>query len=317
MQTHDAITLHHKHDNMNLVLGYILAVENNRADDPNDTTDRENYLAHLNIKGVLGGQLSLIYDYDTNPSGTGLQTRDNQIWTLGFRQAGKAAGLDYRGEFYYQGGSANGQKDSGQTAANLTTDADRDAYMFGVRVGKTFNNVSFKPGLTVWYDYLSGTDDEEQRNGDWGSFNTLFDTGHKYYGLMDVFLGVGAGGNAGTQGLGLQDFALKGKINPMPGWTLKADYHWFWTAESVAANTTTRNFANATAAGLGALTNSLGNELDITAITKMNANTKVMIGYSNYNPSASFAALKNTGQGNGLFGLADANWAYVQFDVKF
>jgi hypothetical protein len=312
MQTHDAITLHHKHDNISLVLGYILAAENDRTDDPNDSTDRENYLAHLNVKGILGGQFSAIYDYDTNSSGTAAQTRDNQIWTIGFRQAGKLAGLDYRGEYYYQGGAANGQNDGSETL-----DFDRDAYMFGLRVGKTFNNVSFKPGLTVWYDYLSGTTDEDQRNGDFGSFNTLFDTGHKYYGLMDVFLGVGSGGNTGTQGLGLQDFALKGKINPMPGWTLKAHYHWFWTAEGAAANTTTRGFANVTAAGQDPLGNFLGNELDITAITKMNANTKVMIGYSNYNPSNTFSSLKDTGNPGGLFGTQNANWAYVQFDVKF
>jgi hypothetical protein len=189
--------------------------------------------------------------------------------------------------------------------------------MFGVRVGKTYNNVSFKPGLTVWYDYLSGTDDEDQRGGSWNSFNTLWDTGHKFYGLQDVFLGVGGGGNTGTQGLGLQDFALKGKINPMPGWTLKVDYHWFWTAESVAANTTTRNFANATAAGTEPLGNKLGNEIDVTAVTKMNANTKVMIGYSNFNGTYAFSSLKDTGAPGGLFGTNAADWAYVQFDVKF
>ena len=314
MQSHDAITFNHSNGNMNVLLGYILAVENSRVDDPNDTTDREVYLSHLNVKGVLGGQFSGYFVYDSNDPGAGGTNKqtDNEIWTIGGRQAGNMGGLDYRGEFYYQWGSANGQKDG-----NATTEADRAAYMFGLRVGKTFKNSSFKPGLTVWYDYLSGTDDSDQRNGDWGSFNTLFDTGHKYYGLLDVFLGVGAGGNTGTQGLGLQDFALKGKLSPMPGWTLKTDYHWFWTAESVAANTNTRGFANATAAGQDPLGNFLGNELDITAVTKYNANTKVMIGYSNYNPSASFTALKNTATAGTLFETADANWAYVQIDVKF
>ena len=312
MQTHDAMTFHHKRDNMSLVLGYMLVTENDRIDDPNDSTDRDNFLAHLNIKGVLGGQFSGILDYDTNSSGSAAQTRDNEIWTIGGRQAGKLAGLDYRGEYYYQWGSGNGQKDG-----NAATDADRDAYMFGLRVGKTFNNVSFKPGLTVWYDYLSGTNDEDQRNGSWNSFNTLFDTGHKFYGLQDVFLGVGGGTGTGTQGLGLQDFALKTKINPMSGWTLKLDYHWFWTAESVQANTDTRSFAQANAAGDTGYGNSLGNELDITAVTKMNANTKVMLGYSNFNPTRAFSALKDGSEPGTTFGTNPADWAYVQFDVKF
>jgi hypothetical protein len=317
MQTHDAVTFHHKRDNVSLLFAYISAVENDRIADPNDSTDRENYLAHVNVKGVLGGQFSGYLDYDSNDSAAGAQTRGNEIWTIGGRQAGKLAGLDYRGEYYYQWGSGNGQKDG-----NAATDADRDAYMFGLRVGKTFNNVSFKPGVTVWYDYLSGTDDADQTGGSWNSFNTLFDTGHKYYGLQDVFLGVGGGGNAGTQGLGLQDFALKTKLNPMPGWTLKVDHHWFWTSESVAANTTTRGFDNLLASsGNGTiLGNRLGSELDITAVTKMNANTKVMIGYSHFDATQSFIALKNTGTGTnsaGLFGDDDADWAYVQFDVKF
>ena len=135
--------------------------------------------------------------------------------------------------------------------------------------------------------------------------------------MQDVFLGVGSGGNTGTQGLGLQDFALKGKVIPMPGWTLKADYHWFWTAEGVTANTVTRGFANVNAAGQEPLGNFLGNELDITAVTKMNANTKVMLGYSNYNPTYAFASLKDSGAPGGLFGTNGADWAYVQFDVKF
>ena len=319
MQVHDAMTFQHKHDNMSLVLGYILAAENDRVDDPNDSTDRENILAHVNFKGVLGGQFSGILNYDSNSSGAGAQTLENDIWTIGGRQAGKFMGFDYRGEYYYQWGSGNGQKDTGTTGTlnNQNTDADRDAYMFGVRVGKSFNNVSFKPGLTVWYDYLSGTTDDDQRGGSWNSFNTLWDTGHKFYGLQDVFLGVGAGGNTGTQGLGLQDFALKGKVNPMPGWTLKADYHWFWTAEGVTANTVTRGFQNVNAAGQEPLGNFLGNELDITAVTKMNANTKVMLGYSNYNPTYAFASLKDSGAPGGLFGTSTADWAYVQFDVKF
>ena len=44
-----------------------------------------------------------------------------------------------------------------------------------------------------------------------------------------------ADGN-GTGALGLQDLAIKTKMSPAPGWTLKADYHWFYTAASATAN---------------------------------------------------------------------------------
>jgi hypothetical protein len=319
MQSHDAIRLNHKHDNMSLSLAYILRSEDGRAQDQNDAEDFDVYLAHLNLKGVLGGQFSGYYVYSDSgcTSGAitasasnveGCTTMDNSFHTIGGRQVGSMFGLNYRAELYYQFGEAAGiAKSTG--GISTIADVDREAYMFGVRVGKSFKNVSYKPTVTLFYDYLSGTSDADQTNGKWKSFDTLYDTGHKFYGLIDVFLGVGGGAAKGTQGLGLQDLAVKLKMNPVTGWTLKADYHYFWTAESVAANTTTRG----TATGAGNTdSNFLGNELDITAVNKWNANTKVMIGYSNYNASSAFRLLKG-----GSVGANDANWAYIQFDVKF
>tara|TARA_Y100000590_G_C14962669_1_gene729304 strand:- start:9 stop:551 length:543 start_codon:yes stop_codon:yes gene_type:complete len=180
--------------------------------------------------------------------------------------------------------------------------------MYGVRLTKAFNNVSYKPAFTVWYDYLSGTSDDDLKNGKWSSWDTLYDTGHKYYGLQDLFLGIGGGGEKGTQGLGLQDFALKLKMNPVAGWTLKADYHYFWTAEG-ASNTIVSGNSNAVTSGDDGF---LGNELDITAVNKLNSATKLMIGYSNFNAGQTFRRIRSA-----TTGASDANWAYVQFDVKF
>jgi hypothetical protein len=313
MQSHDMVRLNHSHDNMNLTLGYILAAEGGRSADTNDSRDHDVWLAHLNVKGVLGGQFSGYYVYYDDQAATNGQAL--QFHTIGGRQAGKLAGFDYRGEFYYQtggeaggwGGRAVSQNAGTNGAARDVADFDMDAYMFGVRVGRTAANTAMKPSLTVYYDYLSGTSDKDGREGTVGSFNTLYDTGHKYYGLIDLFLGVGAGGAKGTMGLGLQDFALRGKLKPMPGWTLKADYHWFWTAEGVMANSKQANLTSATGKDL---TNFLGNELDITAVTKMNANTKVMIGYSNFTSTVTMRRMKS-------LGANDINWGYVQLDVKF
>ena len=182
--------------------------------------------------------------------------------------------------------------------------------MYGIRVGKAFKNVAYKPSVTLWYDYLSGTSDEDLANGKWSSFDTMYDTGHKYYGLQDLFLGIGGGAGKGTQGLGLQDLAVKVKMNPVAGWTLKMDYHYFYTAEGVNASPHVSDVSNAGAAGNDG--SFLGNELDVTAVNKWNANTKVMIGYSNFNSSQAFKRIRS-----GSTGANDANWAYVQFDVKF
>jgi len=148
----------------------------------------------------------------------------------------------------------------------------------------------------------------------------LFDTGHKFYGFMDLYLGVGSGSATnGTLGLGMQDLAIKTKLHPMPGWTLKADYHWFFVAEGVGPNKS-RGLSGqvdgcavvaqcSSALGTGN-TNELGNELDITLIHKYNANTKIAFGFSNYTTTGTFRDLR------GVLGDA-SNWAYVMFDVKF
>jgi hypothetical protein len=310
MQTHDAIRMNHKHDNMTLSLAYILAQEDGRSTDFQDSADQDVFLAYANMKGVLGGQFSATYVYNNNTGALG--NGNDSFSTIGGRQAGQLFGLDYRGEFYYQWGRADATANA--NSASIANQQTRNAYMYGVRVGKTFKNVMFKPGVTLWYDYLSGTTDEDRRNGEWGSFNTLFDTGHKYYGLQDVFLGVGGGGTGGTRGLGLQDLAVKFKLNPMPGWTLKLDAHAFATAESAQANTTVAGFGSvhtqSSQVENGAY---LGNEFDLTLVNKYNANTKIMIGFSNFNATNTFKSIKGTTTN----GSADANWAYVQMDVKF
>jgi len=324
MQTHDAVTFHHKHDNTTVAAGYIKDQEDGRNEDLDDTNDREDYFIHLNQKGILGGQFSALYAFSdngcspvtaaaANAQNDGCTNGNNNFSTIGGRQAGQLYGIDYRGEIYYQFGRADGMAD-GTTG---TIDTDRSAYMFGVRVGKTFNNVMLKPGITVWYDYLSGTTDADQANQDWSSFNTLYDTGHKFYGLQDIFLGIGNGGGAGTQGLGLQDLALKLKMSPMPGWTVKFDAHAFATAEGICANPTTSGVTCTNLTNVARYETWLGQEFDLTVVNKYNDNTKIMIGFSNFNAGHGFKKLKS-GDTAGLIGSsADANWAYLQFDVKF
>jgi len=324
MQTHDALRFNHKHDNTSISAFYILRNEDGRADDRTDDNDWDVYGLHINQKGVLGGQFSGYYAYSDNGCGTGIvgtgetdsekgcRTLTNDFHTIGGRQAGNMFGLKYRVEAYYQFGNAEGIAASTGASdhANYTNgqSMDREAYMYGVRVGKAFNNVSYKPSVTLWYDYLSGTSDQDIKDGKWKSFDTLYDTGHKYYGLQDVFLGIGGGAGKGTQGLGLQDLAVKLKLNPVAGWTLKIDHHHFYTAEGVNASPIVSDSASAGASD----SLFLGNEIDVTAVHKMNSATKVMIGYSNFNPSQTFRRIRNASTG-----AADANWAYVQFDVKF
>jgi len=322
MQTHDMIKLTHKHDNVTATLAYILRNEDGRENDSYDNNDYDVYLGHVNVKGVLGGQFSGYYVFSDSGCGPVIATASdgsksctgysNNFHTIGGRQAGTIGGIKYRAELYGQFGDATGIVNStGATSHGSVTagnDFDREAYMYGIRLTKAFNNVSFKPAVTMWYDYVSGTSEADLAAGKWSSFDTLYDTGHKYYGLQDLFLGLGSGGGKGTQGLGLQDLAVKVKMNPIAGWTLKMDYHWFHTAEGASNINVSGNTATVLADDDGLL----GTELDVTAIHKLNSATKVIMGYSNFSSGATMRRIRSSTQG-----ANDANWAYVQFDVKF
>lgn len=426
-QTHDAIRLDHHHGEHSISYMFIKGTEQTAAVptaiganagganiggaapgpgifglgacgvDIDDDCDRNDHVVHANLKGILGGALSLYFvatdDNTFNAplaltaggltpgsavAGSGLNM-DNDIYTIGARQAGQLFGIDYRLEGYYQFGEAEGIAATGAgalggavatasafstalttaagTAANPlnarlatpsatgltqlanygaggTSGVDRGAYMFGARIGKTFNNVMWKPSFTLWYDHLSGTDLDDVADNDFSTFDTLYDTGHKFYGFMDLYLNPNG---ADTSYLGLQDLAAKMSIKPMANLTLKADIHAMWTETDIADELNDLGIANATnaftalgaagglAAGnttvVGDLDSHLGEELDLTAVYKYNPNTTISVGYSHFWADDTFhlvnarnttaAVAPNTTNDD------DASWAYVQFDVKF
>ncbi len=336
-QTHDAVRLTHHEGNHTLAYVYSLGNEGSRGifstSSANDNEDIEIHVLYANMQGILGGGLSLYFvglQDEFTGANSSAKILDNNFYTVGARQAGQLYGIDYRLEYYYQFGDAEGDATTANTGAAGTPYAtngagvpgssatnpgvDRGAYMFGARLGKKFNNVMWKPSITFWYDYLSGTSDEDARDGDFDTFNTLFDTGHKFYGFMDLFLSnVGAG----TGRLGLVDYAVKTSIQPAKGWKIKADWHYFTTAESVNANT---NFSGSTVDSVGAAKSggdddTLGNELDLTLVHKYNANTTISAGYSKFWQESAFELLN--GAASSTITVSPADWAYLMFDVKF
>jgi len=295
-----------------------------------DANDYNVHIFHANTQGVMGGDLSGIAVF-TDESNTGTQSNGNdgigsEWWTVGARQKGKAGGLDYRVEYYHQFGDAGGVVNAGngsQLAGMYTeedngSDVDRNAHMFGIRVGKTFKNTKYSPSITLWYDHLSGTDDDDATSNDFSSFDTHHDTGHKFYGLMDHYL---ARDGSRTDYLGLRDLAVKTKFIIQPGWIFKADWHQFNTETDFGDNATIAATTTLGAAD-GSLGTDLGNELDLTLVHKYASNVKLVYGYSHYWNSNLFAGLNNThnsdGAGNAsTINNSDSDWAYLMADVKF
>jgi len=346
-QTHDGLRLSHSHSNTKVTYGYIVAAELAKGDSLYNETDTETHFLHTNFQGVLGGQLSTIVSLqvdDCGKIGAACGSPSNW-WTIGGRQAGKMFGLDYRAEAYWQVGEAGG---AGSRLPETLMDAhnviavdgykagygagiDRDAYMFGVRVGKSFNNVPWKPKITLWYDYLSGNDDESVDDGDWAAFDTLYDTGHKFYGFMDLLTNA-QGRDTGY--LGLQDIAVKLVLKPMDKWTLKADIHQFHTANSIGSNPDMATLLGVCTAfttphtALGNTTlpcrsggTQLGHELDLTLVHKYNPNVTLSAGYSQFMSENLWHSLYGSDGKTGVDaakGQANTSeWIYVQAMVKF
>jgi len=339
--THDAIRFTHSGGNHTMQYIYSKALEGDTSEN-----DVLTHVWHNNFQGVLGGALSTYVVLEDDDCGILNSTSacsggGSPYWTIGGRQAGKMYGLDYRAEYYYQFGGAGGAADVIPMAATsscqvggacelagYTTVANRDAYMFGIRVGKSFSNVMWKPKITLWYDYLSGNDDETMKEGDWGAFDTMYDTGHKFYGFMDFFTNrFGAGSNY----MGLQDAAVKIVLKPRDKWTLKADLHNFHLAHSVGANpdmairtglvgagawTAGLDYGTAGSAGRNHGTE-IGSELDLTLIHAYNSNVKFNFGYSLMMAEALYHALDATGGAGGKGHENVAHWAYAQAMVKF
>ncbi|MGV7221101.1 MAG: alginate export family protein [Nitrospinales bacterium] len=389
-QSHDAIRADYKMGNLSFMYFFSKGTENSvlgfvggGSGSDSDKEDLNTHVVYASMNGVLGGKFSAYFvatdddsfnDDDTAPGDDDsddsnnsyprdIDYDDNNIYTIGARQAGQLFGLDYRVEGYYQWGDAAGIAQSATNSGlHRINDAgcqdgddaacdtySRSAYMFGVRVGKKFQNVMWKPSFTIFYDHLSGNDDDDYESEEWSAFNTLFDTGHKYYGFMDTFL---ASTGADTNYLGLQDLALKTSIQPTSKITLKADLHFFWTETDVDCNSDVDGCTDGENVGISAVISDLddditaddygsylGTELDITMVYKYAPSTTFTIGYSHYWADNWFAVVNKRGarsavdmtcdafeggcdDANGSVNDSDgdgdgASWAYVQMDVRF
>ncbi len=157
--------------------------------------------------------------------------------------------------------------------------------------------------LTVGYDYLSG--DSNLGDGEAESFNTLFGTNHKFYGLMDYFLN----NRADTAFLGFQDIAVKFRAPLAKATSFGADLHWFQTAER-----------DSTASRLGG-SRDLGQEIDLWIKHKYNDYLGLSLGYGLFLPgdglSARFRAADAASERDPRGRSSTGHWAYLMADVKF
>ena len=319
-QTNDAIRLDHSAGNHTFNYVYVASSEDGSSTRSNNGNVHY-HVFRASTQGVLGGNLTGYF--------VAADAASDTYYTIGARQKGKMGGLDYRVEYYHQHGdgavdaTSSDQSTAYSTTATNAAAIDRDASMFGIRVGKTFKNAKYSPTFTLWYDNLSGQDDDDIAGNDYGAFHTLQDTGHKFYGLMDQY--TSAVGD-GTQRYGLQDIAVKAKFKVSDVNTLKVDVHQFLTqtdlegsdSDTIRAAGGGAFAAGATTNGTGVLSNDLGQEIDVTLVHKYDSNTKLVFGYSHYFSTLTHSYLNGSGGGDSATENSDGqNWFYIMADTKF
>ncbi|SDZ57711.1 MULTISPECIES: alginate export family protein [Rhodonellum] len=214
---------------------------------------------------------------NTNPEETTVYFRQ----TYGFIGSKKLlTRLDGEMEIYHQGGlDPVGKKVS--------------AWLYS---GSLTYNTGFIP-LTFGYDYLSGTGPGTTQNN---SFNPLYGTNHKFYGLMDYFY-VGNNHGQGGRTTGLNDFFFKTNIPLNPKNKLLLHFHHFSSPELVYAD------AELTLSQ----SQHLGKEIDLVWNAQLSKEVAFTLGYSQMFATSSLSALKGGGQPAGL-----QYWAWAMIAVK-
>ncbi len=228
--------------------------------------NRQLYGAYATREEVGIGALDAYWLYDRGASTSGQDTDEHAI---GARYVLGSGNVEGRFEGTYQTGTRGGR--------------DVSAFMFGGRIGTTL--ADGRLGATLWYDYLSGDDPSTPEVE---VFNTLYHTGHKFYGFADVFTNI----PAHTGGAGLQDFAVKLLARPLADVSAAVDLHVFRAAEQ------------------GALSGSgLAEEIDVTLTHRYSDNLSVQAGLS-------YVAQRDPLGEIGRL-LEDQRFFYVMFDAVF
>ena len=219
------------------------------------------------------------------PVTTGSLKNHSDFVTLGTRVKGdpkKLNGLEFQGEFAYQVGDVRG----------LSLNA------FAANVGAGYNfDLPMKPRIYAEYNYASGDGNSADKN--LGTFQNLFPTNHKFYGIMDVFAWQN-----------LHNAMLSFKVTPVKNVTAQVDYNAFWLADTNdvwyrANGLTAVRPLNATSRKAS---DYCGSEVDFIVTWNACKYVQIQGGYSHF-----FAGdyLKSTGF------HSDADFGYVQATITF
>jgi hypothetical protein len=165
---------------------------------------------------------------------------------------------------------------------------DIAAWLLGARVGYA-TPLAALPRLGAGLDWLSG--DADPSDGTYRAFNTLYSTGHKWHGYIDLFVDPAAR----TRDRGLINGIASARVALPRDVALDVDVHGFWLEQQFAGSTD----------------RFLGWELDLTMPIRLGPGQQLQLGYSAFRNGAA-APLIGLGADGRLW-----HWAYIQAAFSF
>ncbi len=207
---------------------------------------------------------------------------------------GKLAGWDYSLETVGQLGTINSNNQR----------LDQRSYALFANVGYTFTNAPASPRLGLGYDYGSG--DGNNKDGTVETFENVFGTQHKPYGLMDLF---------GARNMHIPKFGVSAK--PVKGLTLTADYLLYIMADThdyLYPESGSGRSSNGYGIHPG-YSSFVGSELDCVANYSFKSWGNLQAGYGHFFVSDYIQQSVDGVASNG--GATDADWFYTQIIFNF
>lgn len=236
--------------------------------------------AQINPAGSLGLDLFYVRKYDLSgvyegETGTG----DLDVNTVGFYIHGKSGGLKWRGTLALQGGEIGGDRLE-SWGGNITVD-----YTWALPL---------RPGVEAAVSYASG--DKNPHDGQDNTFQQVFGAVDRYYGLMNLFCWSN-----------LQDYQLGLRLEPLKGFHMGLDWHYFSLAQATDA-WYYRNGSVIRRDETGQSGTDLGQELDFFVRWNQTKHIEWRSGLCRFFPGE---FIQNTGPSG------DATWFFLQVRLSY